>query len=115
MIQLLVKQKCILGEGNVKPGDVLWVHEARARHLLENDICTYINGAKKVGQSEKPEAGPAEAPEASAGETPQAGPSETPQAGPSEVKKNRLGMLMDSRSTALLSSSAPGFVRPLRV
>src|SRR5687768_16213467 len=44
-------------EANLKPGDVVWVDEEAARHLLENGICKW------------PEAGPKNAVLAGPGET----------------------------------------------
>ena len=75
-IQLrVIKDKVILAEGNMKRGDVLWASPARARHLLENGICSYITGAtvvKPAGPSEIKPAGPSilkdDAPRKSSGE-----------------------------------------------
>ena len=89
----VIRDKCILMEGGLVRGDVLWVKPDRARHLIENGICAYVG-----------ERMPAEQPET--------GPTEAKPAGPSEVKKKPSGSLTPGRSTALASSSAPGPAKP---
>jgi len=91
-IQLRVVHRCILMEGTVQPGDVLWVSPERARHLLENGICAY------VGEQEPHE-------------QPEAGPGEAKPAGPSEVKKKPSAGLTAGRLTGLQSSKERGLAK----
>lgn len=92
-IQLEVIQRCTSTQwtqGNLRPGDVVWVDENAARHLLENGICRYVGGEEK----------------------PVAGPIETPEAGPSEIKEATVpkfvGDRTDGPTTVSQSSNAPG-------
>ena len=94
-VQLVVVQDrttSIWLEGRPKAGDVVWVSEAAARHLLEHGIC------RMHEPDEAKPAGPAEV-EA-------AGPGESKPAGPSHRKS--AGEAPDGRSTASPSSSEPG-------
>ncbi len=67
-------------EPDRKPGDVVWVNEAAARHLIEEGLCRYIGGAetRAAGPSETAVTGPAEV---KSTEAPKKNPSAGPTAG----------------------------------
>lgn len=107
-VQLEVVKRCVtIWTGGIVPGQIVWVEEPAARHLMENGICRWPRS--KIVVFEKPQfdsTGPRE--------TPEIGPTEFKPAGPTE-KKSLSGVLTVGRSTGLLSSSVPGLVRPSRV
>lgn len=75
----------VIPEGAIKPREIFWTTEARARHYIENRIAEPIVGP---------------------GERPAAGPQETKPQEPLEKKSSSAAP--DGRSTASAASSLPG-------